>query len=262
MLNHTRAEMKAAAKSALEGKWGTAIGALLLSQVVPAVVLCIAICLMVFMAYLCIGYGAVGSGIIIWILVYIFEFAFIFLILGPLTITYRFFNLRLGRGLEVNATMPYQCFQGVQYRRVALSYFMYTLFIFLWSLIFVVPALLVILLPEPWSFVLYILCFPLLIPMYVKMLSYDMMFFVMLDHPETNWQSALNESKQMMHGHKTDLFVLYLSFIPWLLLVGVTAGLAGLYVYPYMYTTVANFYRSLKEENVAAAGEIPNEFIA
>lgn len=237
MLNHTRAEMKAAAKSALEGKWGAVIGAFLLTLLVPGAILGIVLGLMSLMAGLCIGYGAVGSGIIIWILFYILEFAFIFLILGPLMIAYQFFHLRLARGLKIKATMPYQCFSGEYYGRLTLAYFMQNLFIFLWTLLFFIPGI-------------------------VKSFSYSMMGFIMLDHPEMNWQSALNESKQMMAGNKADLFVLYLSFIPWLLLVSVTFGLAGLYVYPYLYTTVANFYRSLKEENVVPVKEIPNEFTA
>ncbi len=235
MLNHTRAEMKAAAKSALEGKWGAVIGALLLTMVVPGAVLCIVLILMGTMAGLCIGYDAIGSGIIIWILFYILEFAFIFFIFGPLVIAYQFFNLRLARGMDIKATMPYQCFSGENYGRFTLAFFMQSLFTFLWALLLYVPGI-------------------------IKALSYSMMGFIMMDRPETNWQSALNESKQMMAGHKADLFVLGLSFIPWLLLVSVTFGIAGLYVYPYMYTTIANFYRSLKAENIVAAKEIPNEF--
>ncbi len=237
MLNHTRAEMKTAAKSALEGKWGVVIGALLLTVLVPGAVLAIVITLMGFMSGLCMGYDAMGSGIIIMILLYILEFAFIFLIMGPLMIAYQFFHLRLARGMQVNATMPYQCFSGEYYGRLTLAYFMQNLFIFLWALLFYIPGI-------------------------VKFFSYSMMGYIMLDHPEMNWQSALNESKQMMAGNKADLFVLYLSFIPWMLLVSVTFGIAGLYVYPYMYTTIANFYRSLKEENVVPAKAVPNEFTA
>lgn len=237
MLNHTRAEMKTAAKSALAGKWGAVIGALLLTLVVPGVVLFAALSLMGLMAGLCLGYGAIGSGIVIWVLFYILELAFIFLIIGPLMIAYQFFHLRLARGAAVKATMPYQCFSGEFYGRLTLAYFMQGLFIFLWSLLLYIPGI-------------------------IKAFSYAMMGFILHDHPEMNWQSALNESKRMMAGNKADLFVLCLSFIPWLLLVSVTFGFAGLYVYPYIYTTVANFYRSLKEETVAPVKEIPNEFVA
>lgn len=57
---------------------------------------------------------------------------------------------------------------------------------------------------------------------------------------------CINESKAMMYGHKMDKFVLDLSFILWYLLAGVTCGLAGLYVTPYVEITNAAFYNSLK----------------
>ena len=40
--------------------------------------------------------------------------------------------------------------------------------------------------------------------------------------------------------------MLYLSFIPWLLLTGITCGIAGIYVLPYMNATVTNFYLDIK----------------
>ena len=49
-------------------------------------------------------------------------------------------------------------------------------------------------------------------------------------------------------GHKMDLFILDLSFIGWGLLCGITFGLAGIYVGPYMQATRANAYRVLSAE--------------
>jgi uncharacterized membrane protein len=46
----------------------------------------------------------------------------------------------------------------------------------------------------------------------------------------------------VMDGSKGDLFMLGLSFIPWMILVGITFGLAGFYVFPYMQQSFANFY--------------------
>jgi uncharacterized membrane protein len=238
MLTHTRAEMKQAAKSTLEGKWGLVICALLLAELVPGVVLGIALGSMGTMGSLTMALGAIGSAIIIWALFYVLEIAFIFFIYGPLMFSYQMFYLRFSRGLEVKATTPYQCFSGENYGRLTLGFFMQFLFTFLWALLFYVPGI-------------------------IKALSYSMMPYIMMDRPDANWQVAINESKQMMHGHKADLFVLYLSFIPWLLLVSVTFGIAWLYVGPYMYTTVANFYRSIKAENIAVAKqELPNQFTA
>ena len=44
-----------------------------------------------------------------------------------------------------------------------------------------------------------------------------------------------------------DLFILQLSFIGWYLLIGVTFGIAAIYVGPYVSAATANFYNSIKE---------------
>lgn len=97
-----------------------------------------------------------------------------------------------------------------------------TFFTFLWSCLFIIPGI-------------------------VKSYSYALAYYILADNPEMTASEALNKSKEMMNGHKMDLFVLHLSFIGWGLLVGITFGLAGIYVIPYMNATVANFYNSLKE---------------
>lgn len=94
-------------------------------------------------------------------------------------------------------------------------------FISLWSILFVIPGI-------------------------IKAYSYAMAPYVLAENPNMTAREALNASKQMMNGHKAELFVLDLSFIGWLLLVSVTFGLASIYVAPYMSATKANFYNSIK----------------
>ncbi len=95
-------------------------------------------------------------------------------------------------------------------------------FTFLWSLLLVIPGI-------------------------IKQFSYSMAFYVLADNPELTAREALAKSKEIMNGHKFDLFVLQLSFIGWYLLVGITFGIAGIYVIPYVNATTANFYNSIKE---------------
>lgn len=45
-----------------------------------------------------------------------------------------------------------------------------------------------------------------------------------------------------MDGNKAELVFMGLSFIPWMILVVITLGLAGFYVFPYMQQSFANFY--------------------
>lgn len=94
-------------------------------------------------------------------------------------------------------------------------------FTFLWSCLFVIPGI-------------------------IKQYSYAMGFYILADNPELTAREALARSKEMMRGHKMELFVLQLSFIGWYLLVSITFGIASIYVVPYMNATTANFYNSIK----------------
>ena len=86
----------------------------------------------------------------------------------------------------------------------------------------------------------------LIVPGIIKGLSYSMAMFVLAENPDMTAREALNESKRIMKGNVSKLFVLELSFLPWLLLTMITAGIAGIYVAPYMYTTLANFYKEIR----------------
>ncbi len=86
----------------------------------------------------------------------------------------------------------------------------------------------------------------LIIPGIIKKYAYSMSFYILADNPELTAREALSKSKEMMNGHKWDLFVLQLSFFWWYLLVMVTFGIAAIYVTPYISATTANFYNSIK----------------
>ena len=90
-----------------------------------------------------------------------------------------------------------------------------------------------------WSLLLYV-------PGIIKGLSYSMGPYILSEHPEYTARQALNESKRIMSGHKMELFVMMLSFIPWFLLCGITLGFGYIYVVPYVSATVANFYNAIK----------------
>lgn len=87
----------------------------------------------------------------------------------------------------------------------------------------------------------------LIIPGIIKKYAYSMAFYILADNPELTAREALRKSKEIMNGHKWDLFVLQLSFFWWYLLSGITFGIAAIYVTPYISATTANFYNSIKE---------------
>ena len=90
-----------------------------------------------------------------------------------------------------------------------------------------------------WSLLLYI-------PGIIKGLSYSQTMMIVAENKGIGAREAINRSKAMMDGHKMDLFVLGLSFIGWLLLVGITFGIAAIWVVPYMEATMVNFYNDIK----------------
>ncbi|MCI1290342.1 MAG: DUF975 family protein [Lactobacillus sp.] len=86
-------------------------------------------------------------------------------------------------------------------------------------------------------------------PGIIKAYSYSQTAYIMKDmfaagHKMTATE-AITASRQVMDGHKAELFLLDLSFLGWYLLGVVTWGIALLLVVPYYRVTRANYYRQL-----------------
>lgn len=105
---------------------------------------------------------------------------------------------------------------------------------------FIVAAILIGLFTTLWTLLL-------IIPGIIAAYSYQMTLYILLDNPDMKVIDAIKESKAMMKGHKMDLFILQLSFIGWMLLGILTAGILYLWLIPYMSVTTCNFYNNLKE---------------
>ena len=103
--------------------------------------------------------------------------------------------------------------------------FLMSLFVALWSLLFVIPGI-------------------------VKNYAYSMAFYIKNDHPEYNWKQCLQESIRITDGHKMDLFVLDLSFIGWYILGSLCLGVGTLWVMPYHQTAKALYYEELKNAQI------------
>jgi uncharacterized membrane protein len=90
----------------------------------------------------------------------------------------------------------------------------------------------------------------LIIPGILLTYGLSQSYFVLYDAREHGDKrdvfGILAESYRMMRGHKFDLFVLELSFIGWGLLTVITAGIAYLWVGPYMTMTKAAFYEQVR----------------
>ena len=104
-------------------------------------------------------------------------------------------------------------------------------------------------------------CLLLVIPGIVKALGYSMAFYIMYDNPDIRPLEAIKRSQIMMKGYKGKLFLLELSFIGWTLLCILSLGIGFLWLNPYMYLSIANFYENLKrnQENNQAANPVTNQ---
>ncbi len=111
----------------------------------------------------------------------------------------------------------------LDYGRVFMTYLLVVAYTFLWTLLFVVPGI-------------------------IKSLSYSMTLFILADEPGLRNDEAIERSMAMMQGHKMRLFLMCLNFTMWTLLALATLGIALLWVYPYMYNTLAIFYEDVKSE--------------
>lgn len=101
-----------------------------------------------------------------------------------------------------------------------LQNFLRGLFVFLWSLLFIIPGI-------------------------VKSYAYSMTPFILTEHPEMTANEAITASRELMNGHKGELFWLDLTFIGWSLLCAFTLGIGNLFLNPYMNASRAAFYRDL-----------------
>lgn len=160
-----------------------------------------------------------------------------FLLAPPLSLGLTMIYLNTTYGDKPQVATIFDGFQ--HYGQAVLLNLLVMIFTFLWSLLLVIPGI-------------------------IKGLSYSMSFYILGENPGMSAQEALNESKAIMDGHKAELFVLYLSFIPWALLVSITFGIAVIYVGPYMTLTMTNFYHRIKRTTttVDSNSEIAAEDVA
>ncbi|MGL4484144.1 MAG: DUF975 family protein [Anaerovoracaceae bacterium] len=86
-----------------------------------------------------------------------------------------------------------------------------------------------------------------IVGVFVKMYEYRMIAYLLAENPEMTRKEAFSLSKELMMGNKWKLFVLDLSFLPWLILGALTAGLVNIFfLNPYIRGTEAELYMNLR----------------
>lgn len=88
----------------------------------------------------------------------------------------------------------------------------------------------------------------LFIPGIIMSFAYAMTPFILKDNPEISAAKASKLSREMMKGHKFDLFYLWLSFIGWLLLGILTLCIGYIWLIPYITASTASFYEDVKAQ--------------
>ena len=147
------------------------------------------------------------------------------LLLAPIQYSYNIQmleNTRSGKALEVKTL--FDAFND--YTRITGTYLLQCLYLFLWSLLLVIPGI-------------------------IKAMSYSQVNFILHDEPSLAYDKAIERSMAMMDGHKWEYFCLLLSFIGWHLLGIITFGIGYLWVIPYEVKACAFFYEDLKKEYAA-----------
>lgn len=142
------------------------------------------------------------------------------LVLGPVMYSVAFLFLKQSRdNEEMNLNDLIKGFTDDFSGNLLLG-LMRNLFITLWSLLFVIPGI-------------------------IKTYSYSMAFYIKADNPDYDWRTCLDASTAMMNGHKMELFMLDLSFLGWLILGALCAGVGSFWVAAWMQAAHAQFYNNL-----------------
>ena len=185
-------EIRALARSNLRGNWSTPLGVVFIYVVIIS------------------ASAVVGVGPL--------------LITGPLTLGLYCYFIKKVRG---ESSKFENLFEGFHYFGPSLLlYILQTIYITLWTFLFIIPGV-------------------------IKSFSYSMSFFILYENTSINASEALKQSSQMMNGYKKKLFFLNLSFFGWVILSILSLGIGFLWLGPYMYMSLAIFYEELKKNQSA-----------
>ena len=117
-----------------------------------------------------------------------------------------------------------QLFDGFKKFGGSLAVYLLTyLYTFLWTLLFIIPGI-------------------------IKGLSYSMAMYIYKDNPELSANECITRSKEMMRGHKWDLFCLHFSYFGWILLSILTCGILFLWVTPKIQQAEYLFYKAVSNQ--------------
>ena len=140
-------------------------------------------------------------------------------ILGSvISLGYAQFNLDLidGREPQLNALFA----NFYRFKTAFFARFLTGLYILLWSLLLIIPGI-------------------------MAAYSYALTPYILAENPDMTASEAIARSKELMAGNRWRLFCLQISFIGWHILAALTLGIGNLWLTPYTHAADAAFYRDL-----------------
>ena len=233
----TRKELKEEARRTLAGNWLTAIKVSIVPiifQVLAGILATIVIAALVMLArhlYASGGFSSAsdsfsahdsnfashgGSGIENLVTTY--------LLLG---VNFTFIDwLRTKKVPERPFRDAFQTISGRYFLPVLVLYILQAVLTFLWTLLLVIPGI-------------------------IKTFSYSQTYYIYKDvkaaggTDDRNYFDYITMSRQLMDGHKMEIFILKLSFLGWDIIGWITMGIGFIWITPYKQMTYMNYYRYL-----------------
>ncbi|MBQ8540874.1 MAG: DUF975 family protein [Clostridia bacterium] len=164
--------------------------------------------------------GVLGTVLVVVVLVVLVIAVAYFILSSFVQVGYAKFNLNVidGKPLSLDTLFAYVS----DWKRTALANLWQTIYILLWSCLFIVPGI-------------------------VASYSYAMTKYILAEDSTVSPEEAIARSKELMAGNKWRLCCLHFSFLGWAILAGLTFGIGNLWLTPYRHAAEADFYRNITE---------------
>ncbi len=170
--------------------------------------------------------------LVVLVVAFLISSLYIAFVANPLEVGHNRFYMR-SRFLPTDIGEVFYGFTCGAYGNVAKTMFLRSLYIFLWSLLFVIPGI-------------------------IKAYEYSMVPYILAENPNIPTERAFQLSKEMMDGRKWDLFVFEWSFFGWNLLASFVI-IGHFFLNPYIQAAHTEVYLWLRYDALHNSYASPEE---
>jgi len=210
-------DLMADARMALSGNWGMGVlGFVLYVLLIKSIG--VFICSAVFFVVMASAASGANAELAITAMYFV---ANIVVLLLPGAFIVGFMGFFLGIAQDAEARLELLFIGLKRFWRSFGAYFLSSLFVALWTMLFIIPGI-------------------------IATFRYAMVYFVVADDEDADPLEAIRQSKEMMKGNKWKFFCLHWRFFWWAILCMFTGGIGYLWLAPYMQTSFAKFYEDVK----------------